>query len=74
MVVLAAFLLGLVVLVGGGGCEVAVILMVVNFEYEPLLKLLNLGATLLNLEMGFTSAISAAIFWSRVLAKLWLEF
>ena len=62
-------MLGLEVLeVGGGGCEVAVILMVVNFEYEPLLKLLNLGATLLNLEMGFTRAISAAIVFGT---KFW---
>lgn len=39
----------------------AVILMEVNFEYRPLIGLLNLGFRLLNLEMGFTRAISAAI-------------
>jgi hypothetical protein len=49
MTFLPAFLLGLVVV---GGCEVAVILMVVNFGYEPLLGLLNLGVELPNLEMG----------------------
>lgn len=55
MTFLPAFLVGLV-------GEVAVILTVVNFEYEPLLGPLNLGVRLQNLEMGFTRAISAAIF------------
>lgn len=63
MAVLFTFLPGFVAV---EGVAVEDILMMLNLllEYEePVLP--NLGATLLNLEMGFTRAISAAIIGSR---------
>ena len=52
-------------------CAEADILMVLNLGYEKLLGFPNFGVEL-NLEMGFTKAISAAIFsWRKVLALKW---